>query len=158
MLIKIDSSSMDSWIESKRCRNNTEKKISHLVCTVTPISLRSTSVFFNSISSNYMCVEVRVIHAIHLCALRPPWWNLVWGICVNRFRIAKRNCLCIWVVLYVPFHWSVKVRYRSSVAVVSRRWPSPGRRLIFPVSWKWFQSLKRHSLPLPFIPLHTFIF
>lgn len=42
----------------------------------------------------------------------------------------------------VLFRRSVKSIYRSSVAVVSRGRPCPGRRLTFAFAWNWFTSLE----------------
>ncbi|GFU90453.1 hypothetical protein TNCV_1796841 [Trichonephila clavipes] len=55
--------------------------------------------------------------------------------------VAKSNCLCSSVAFSVLFRRAVNCIYRSSVDVVARGRPAPGRRLTFPVSWNRFPSL-----------------
>ncbi|GFV72014.1 hypothetical protein TNCV_2459471 [Trichonephila clavipes] len=53
------------------------------------------------------------------------------------------------VAFSVLFRRAVNCIYRSSVDVVARGRPAPGRRLTFPVSWNQFQSLATTLLATP---------
>ncbi|GFV69850.1 hypothetical protein TNCV_3279571 [Trichonephila clavipes] len=63
--------------------------------------------------------------------------------------VAKSNCLCSCVAFSVLFRRAVNCIYRSSVDVVARGRPAPGRRLTFHVSWNRFHSLATTLLATP---------
>ncbi|GFV65423.1 hypothetical protein TNCV_4948741 [Trichonephila clavipes] len=69
---------------------------------------------------------------------------------LNTLRpVAKSNCLCSCVAFSVLFRRAVNCIYRSSVDVVVRGRPAPGRRLTFPVSWNRLHSLATTLLATP---------
>ncbi|GFX58360.1 hypothetical protein TNCV_205471 [Trichonephila clavipes] len=63
--------------------------------------------------------------------------------------VAKSYCLCSCVAFFVLFRRAGNCIYRSSVDVVARGRPAPGRRLTFPVPWNRFYSLATTLLATP---------
>ncbi|GFT04849.1 hypothetical protein TNCV_2849841 [Trichonephila clavipes] len=77
---------------------------------------------------------------------------------LNTLRpVAKSNCLCSCVAFSVLFRRVVNCTYRSSVDVVARGRPAPGRRLTFPVGID-STALQQHFWRLQQRPRHYVVF
>ncbi|GFV21437.1 hypothetical protein TNCV_2371941 [Trichonephila clavipes] len=83
------------------------------------------------------CIEPSLMKPI-----RTVWLNTL-------CPVAKSICLCSCVAFSVLFRRVVNCIYRSSVDVVARGRPAPGRCLTFPVSWNRFYSLATTLLATP---------
>ncbi|GFU82449.1 hypothetical protein TNCV_3789741 [Trichonephila clavipes] len=95
----------------------------------------------SSVNSTWLqsCCSQSRCSAAHL--LQAAWWRGVNGM----QTIGLRAC----VAFSDLFRRAVNCIYRSSVDVVARGRPAPGRRLTFPVSWNQLHSLATTLLATP---------
>ncbi|GFU54143.1 hypothetical protein TNCV_3618041 [Trichonephila clavipes] len=81
--------------------------------------------------------------------ISPPSCSRFCTVWLDTLHPVAENCLCSCVAFSVLFQRAVNCIYRSSVDVVARGRPAPGRRLTFPVSCDRFHSLATTLLATP---------